>query len=176
MMILAAHNYYKQPGGEDQAFASETSLLERNGHCIVRYEAYNSRIAERPTVVAAAGAVWSSKSARSLGDMVRRRNPDVVHFHNTFPLISPAAYYSAQREGVAVLQTLHSTSGWFVRARCCLEMGRCARSIERKSLRPAMAHKCYRGEPSRNSGGCHYADFASAAANVASKGRPLYLC
>jgi glycosyltransferase involved in cell wall biosynthesis len=34
--------------------------------------------------------------------------PQVVHFHNTLPLISPAAYYAARAEGVAVVQTLHN--------------------------------------------------------------------
>ena len=33
---------------------------------------------------------------------------DVAHFHNTFPLISPSAYYAVRRAGVPVVQTLHN--------------------------------------------------------------------
>jgi glycosyltransferase involved in cell wall biosynthesis len=40
--------------------------------------------------------------------LIRDCKPDVVHFHNTFPLISPAAYYACRDLGVPVVQTLHN--------------------------------------------------------------------
>ena len=32
MRILICHNFYQQPGGEDQVFASEVDLLRKFGH------------------------------------------------------------------------------------------------------------------------------------------------
>ena len=32
MKILVVHNYYQQPGGEDQCVAAEVALLRANGH------------------------------------------------------------------------------------------------------------------------------------------------
>jgi glycosyltransferase involved in cell wall biosynthesis len=145
MTILTVHNYYQQPGGEDQVFAAEADLLESRGHRVVRYEEDNSRITERNAAAAAIDAVWSSKSARALTDLVRSHKPDVVHFHNTFPLISPSAYYAVRRDGVAVVQTLHNFRLLCPGVTLFREGAVCEECIEQRSLRPAMAHKCYRG-------------------------------
>ena len=44
MNILMVHNYYQQPGGEDQVFASESSMLERHGCRVFRYTVRNDDI------------------------------------------------------------------------------------------------------------------------------------
>jgi glycosyltransferase involved in cell wall biosynthesis len=142
---LLVHNYYQQPGGEDRVFDAETALLESKGHCVSRYEEHNSRIARRNAAGVAVDAVWSSESARSLGEMVRRHKPDVVHFHNTFPLISPAAFYAVQREGVAVVQTLHNFRLLCPGATLFRDGAVCEECIDQKSLLPAVAYGCYRG-------------------------------
>ncbi len=141
--ILAVHNFYQRPGGEDVAFSTEAAMLERNGHRVIRYEDRNDRIANG--IGSGLGAVWNQGSYRRVQRLAREHRPDVAHFHNTFPLISPAAYYAARREGVAVVQTLHNyrllcPGGNFLRdGQVCEE---CA---ERRSLAPAIAHACYRG-------------------------------
>ena len=40
--------------------------------------------------------------------LIARERPDVMHCVNTFPLISPAAYYAARDAGVGVVQSLHN--------------------------------------------------------------------
>ena len=40
--------------------------------------------------------------------LIRRERPAIAHFTNTFPLISPAAYYVARSEGVKIVQSLHN--------------------------------------------------------------------
>ncbi|MBL7068834.1 MAG: glycosyltransferase [Candidatus Omnitrophica bacterium] len=108
MKILLVHNYYQQPGGEDIVFAAEASLLRRHGHEVVEYTEDNQRINEAGRVAAAINAVWSRSSRRKLVQILRNTRPDVVHFHNTFPLISPSVYYVCRDAGVPVVQTLHN--------------------------------------------------------------------
>jgi glycosyltransferase involved in cell wall biosynthesis len=143
--IAIVHNYYQQPGGEDQTFAAETALLESKGHRVIRYEEHNSRIANRNAAFAAIDAVWSSKSAQAFTELMRRNKPDVVHFHNTFPLISPSAYYAVRREGAAVVQTLQNYRLLCPGATLFRDGAVCEKCIDQQSLRPAMFHKCYRG-------------------------------
>ncbi len=143
--VAIAHNRYQQAGGEDQVFAAEAALLESKGHRVIRFEEDNSRIANRSAAVVAIDAVWSSKSARSITDVVTREKPDVVHFHNTFPLISPAAYYAVQRAGVPVVQTLHNFRLLCPGATLFRDGTVCEECIDQRSLRPAMRHRCYRG-------------------------------
>ncbi len=39
---------------------------------------------------------------------MQRERPDIVHVHNTFPVISPAVYYAANEAAIPVVQTLHN--------------------------------------------------------------------
>ena len=61
MIILIAHNYYQQPGGEDQVFASEAGLLEARGHRVVRFTRSNDEIDRmgRPALFAA--TLWNRR-------------------------------------------------------------------------------------------------------------------
>src|ERR1700722_9276787 len=106
--VLSVHNFYRQAGGEDGVFASEAELLQRKGHRVVRHEEHNSRIQARNVALAAIDAVWSKASYRGIQSVIHAHRPDVAHFHNTFPLISPAAHYAAHRQGVPVVLTLHN--------------------------------------------------------------------
>ncbi len=144
MNVVVVHNYYQQPGGEDQVFAAEAALLENNGHGVIRYEEDNSRITSHNAAVAAIDAVWSSKSARSIAGITHHNKAEVVHFHNTFPLISPAAYYAVQKEGAAVVQTLHNFRLLCPSATLFRDGIVCEECMDQRSFRPAMAHKCYR--------------------------------
>src|SRR5215210_2840109 len=108
MRVLLLHNRYQQPGGEDQVFTAEGDLLEAYGHEVVRYATHNDRVKSKNPVTLAATTVWNQAVYRELGALIRRKRPQVAHFHNTFPLISPAAYYAARAERVPVVQTLHN--------------------------------------------------------------------
>lgn len=108
MKVLIGHNHYQQPGGEDQVFAAESKLLEDRGHSVLRYAVHNDRIGEMNSLALARDTVWNRGVYEELRGLIRRELPQVLHFHNTFPRISPAAYHAAKAEGVPVVQTLHN--------------------------------------------------------------------
>jgi glycosyltransferase involved in cell wall biosynthesis len=108
MKILQVHNFYQNPGGEDQVFAAEYDLLTSHGHKVIRYEADNARITQISGMTAALDTFWNQETYRSIRRLLRQERPEVVHSHNTFPLISPSLYYAAARERVPVVQTLHN--------------------------------------------------------------------
>ncbi len=108
MKVLLCHNYYRQPGGEDQVFADEAALLESRGHAVLRYTMHNDAVAAMNRVQLAWRTVWNSQSYREIRNLIRRERPDVMHCTNVFPLISPSVYYAAQAEGVPVVQSLHN--------------------------------------------------------------------
>lgn len=140
--ILSVHNYYQQPGGEDQVFANEASLLERYGHIVVRYTDDNARIGEGGFSTAR-DAVWSRKSIESLRSAAEAK-PDVAHFHNTFPLISPSAYYAMKESGIPVVQTLHNYRLLCPAATFLRDGAVCEACSESRSWLPAIRHRCYR--------------------------------
>jgi glycosyltransferase involved in cell wall biosynthesis len=144
MIILIAHNYYQQPGGEDQVFASEAGLLEARGHRVVRFTRSNDEIdgMGRPALFAA--TLWNRRLASELGTVIRAERPEVVHFHNTFPLISPAAYAAARAEGCAVVQTLHNYRLMCPNALFLRDGQACERCLARPFAWPGVIHGCYR--------------------------------
>jgi len=110
LRILVAHNFYQQPGGEDRVFANEKRLLVEKGHEVVEYLRHNSEIADYGIVKVAALSLapWNPETYWELSSILRQFRPDVAHFHNTLPLISPSAYSACQRVGVAIVQSLHN--------------------------------------------------------------------
>jgi glycosyltransferase involved in cell wall biosynthesis len=145
MKILAVHNRYQRPGGEDQVFVDETALLETRNHRVLRYEVHNDQVKQVNRLTLAKDTVWNTSAYRELGALIRRERPDVVHFHNTLPLVSPAGYYAARAEGVPVIQTLHN-----YRLLCPVALffrdGRVCEDCMGKAVPwPGVVHRCYRG-------------------------------
>src|SRR4051794_19796437 len=108
MKILVAHNFYQQPGGEDEVFRAECELLRSRGHDVSTFTLHNDSVAGMGGLKLLAKTIWNSDSAAMLAERVRAEKPQVVHFHNTFPLMSPAVYDAAHAGGAAVVQTLHN--------------------------------------------------------------------
>src|SRR5947207_14988703 len=113
MRILLAHDYYRSsaPSGEDAVFRNERALLEKNRIEVIPFERFNddiddSSLSDRLRL--AGDGAWSKRTHGELSDVIRRTRPDLAHFHNTFPLISPSAYAACQDNGVPVVQTLHN--------------------------------------------------------------------
>jgi glycosyltransferase involved in cell wall biosynthesis len=106
--VLQAHNYYLQFGGEDTVFESDVALLRDHGHEVVTYIEKNERIRMIRPASLAVQTIYSRDSYRRILEAIIHEKPDIVHFHNTFPLISPAAYYACRRAGVPMIQSLHN--------------------------------------------------------------------
>lgn len=108
MKVLLVHTYYQQPGGEDEVFRAEAALLEEHGHEVVRFTAHNDQIRELSALQVAGKTLWNGSIKSRFRDVLRRERPEIVHVHNTFPLMSPSIYHAAAAEGVPVVQTLHN--------------------------------------------------------------------
>jgi glycosyltransferase involved in cell wall biosynthesis len=108
MRVLICHNYYQQAGGEDQVFAAEVELLRGRGHAVETFIARNDDVEQLGKLQLAGATLWNRKAAAELQSRVRKHRAQIVHFHNTFPLLSPAVYWAARAQGAAVVQTLHN--------------------------------------------------------------------
>lgn len=144
MTVLICHNFYQRPGGEDGVYHSETTLLRRHDHRVVQYEVHNDDVAHMGRLQLAAATVWNHAHHRDLRRLIRRERPDVVHVHNTLPLLSPAVYYAARAEGVPVVQTLHNYRLCCPKALLFRDAAPCEDCVGRAVAWPAIVHRCYR--------------------------------
>lgn len=111
--VLILHNRYQQAGGEDVVVEAEARLLREHGHR-VRLE-----VVDNAAIPAGGGgllgklrlavqAVWNRREAARIGQIVANEKYDIVHVHNTLPLLSPAVFRSAPKAGAATVHTLHN--------------------------------------------------------------------
>ena len=144
MRILLVHNFYQHPGGEDAVYTTEGELLEARGHTVIRYSLDNRRIDQMRSTSLAAATLWNRESGRELASLVANEKPDIAHFHNTFPLVSPAGYHAVRAARVPVVQTLHNYRLLCANA-LLFRSGRTCQDCVGKRLRwPGVLHACYR--------------------------------
>ena len=144
MKAIVCHNYYQQAGGEDQSFAHEANLLEERGHEVIRFTKHNDEINQMSRMKTAFKTLWNQKVYSEIRDLIRHERPDVMHCTNTFPLISPAVYYAAQREGVAVVQSLRNYRLLCPGAYLLRNGTVCEDCLGKRIPWPSIVHGCYR--------------------------------
>jgi len=144
MRIVLAHNFYQQPGGEDSVFRSEYDLLRLHGHDVVRYELHNDAVQGMGRLAVLGATMWNRRSHAEILALATSHRADIVHFHNTFPLISPSGYAAARAAGAAVVQTLHNFRLLCPGAVFFRDGKVCEQCLGLRIATPAIANKCYR--------------------------------
>jgi glycosyltransferase involved in cell wall biosynthesis len=93
----------------------------------------------------ARNTIWSSEHKRQLAKVIAERRPDVAHFHNTFMLISPSAYYACHEAGIPIVQTLHNYRFFCLGASFYRANKVCEDCVGKIFPYPGIQHGCYRG-------------------------------
>jgi len=111
MKILVVHNSYAYHGGEDTVAELEVEMLRAFGHTVHFWNPGNRGLSDFGPLEQASLAyrtIWSEKAYDSIDKLLDRYKPDIAHFHNTLPLVSPSAYYACKKRDVKVVQTVHN--------------------------------------------------------------------
>ena len=144
--ILMVHNFYQIGGGEHTVYKNEVEMLRENGHEVIEYTRNNNELktSKLKLLLLPFTTIWSFKTYYEIKKIIKKNKIDIVHCHNTFPLISPSVYYAAINEKIPVVQTIHN-----FRFLCpCAILYRngkiCEECIKNKSFIPALKYKCYR--------------------------------
>jgi glycosyltransferase involved in cell wall biosynthesis len=146
LTVVLAHNRYQRAGGEDAAVEADAALLESHGHRVVRFERDNKDIANMGPLSQArlaAGTLWSMSSAREMTKLMSSIDADVVHIHNTFPMLSASIYSAAAKRRVPVVQTMHNYRLVCAVAVCARDGHKCVECVGRALPWPAIRHACY---------------------------------
>lgn len=149
LRVLVVHNRPRseQPSGEDRVVDQETALLAEAGHHVTTFERRSDDIASMSSLTKVSVPLqipWNAKVRTELMVRLHAERPDVVHIHNTFPLLSPSVVAACADAGVPTVATLHNylqvcPSGTLYRA------GRVCTECTGRFPLPALRHGCYRG-------------------------------
>lgn len=146
MKILQIHNFYQNPGGEDIVLNAEYELLIKNGHDVGQFTVSNDNITISDLASAvntAMSSIWSRKYYKEVEEKIQKFKPDIVHVHNTFPLLSPSIYWCIKKHEIPIVQTLHNYRLTCANALLMRDQRPCEDCIKQFSLK-GIKHKCYR--------------------------------
>lgn len=125
----------------------EMAVLAEAGHQVSSFERRSDEIASMSLLDRIAVPLrvpWNARVRSDLAARLAAERPDVVHIHNTFPLLSPSVLAACADAGVPAVATLHNylqvcPSGTLYRdGRICTD---CTGGLPL----PAIRHGCYRG-------------------------------
>ena len=153
MRILLIHNYYgsSAPSGENKVFDAEKAMLAKHGHEIEVYTRHSDEIRTGNILARLWGKIKGALctignpfAAMAVAKKCREFKPDVVHFHNTFPLIGSLTVRAASKYAPVVM-TLHN-----YRTACAAGVptrdGKvCSLCLDKKCVWDGIKHRCYRG-------------------------------
>lgn len=144
--VLIVHNYYQIPGGEDTVVENEKNMLIDNGHQVLMYTRHNDDIKNKnilQKLLLPLETIFSVKTYRDVKRIIKKENIDIVHVHNTLPLISPSVYYAAIHSKVPVVQTVHNFR-LLCPAATFTRKGMICEDCIHKGLICAVKNRCYR--------------------------------
>lgn len=149
MRILIVHNFYgsSAPSGENIAVMSDVQVLRESGDDVFLFKRDSDvvrRLGRFGTILAAAAVPWNVFATRDLNNVCRIFKPDIVHIHNTFPIISPAAVRVARRYAPVVM-SLHNYRPFCPAAIPMLRGQPCFQCFNKLFQLPAIMNRCYRG-------------------------------
>jgi glycosyltransferase involved in cell wall biosynthesis len=149
MRVLLIHNFYgsENPSGENVAFLAERNLLQSREIEVVSFERRSDQIRSRGIPGLIAGGLstpFNFKSASQVRELALETKPDIVHVHNTFPLISPSIFWSLRDLPCAVVLTLHNYRLFCAAGRPMRNGESCTQCLDKRSVMPALRYGCYR--------------------------------
>jgi glycosyltransferase involved in cell wall biosynthesis len=109
MRVLIAHNRYVMDGGEERHVDLLDAGLREHGVEVLRFERDSAELVGSLRKQAVAGVSLAFRpGGGGIASALDKWKPDVVHFHNLWPFLTPAALRLASRSGAAVVLTLHN--------------------------------------------------------------------
>lgn len=151
MRLLLVHNYYgsQAPSGENQVFELESRLLQAAGHEVEKVVVSNDEIRQdklSPLLAKGVLVPWSPRGFRAIRRVANSFKPSVIHFHNTFPLLSPSVFYAAKTltPKPAVVMTAHNYRMFCAVGNCMRKNTVCTKCIDSGNPIYAFLYGCYR--------------------------------
>lgn len=110
MIVLIVHNEYGKFSGEEAVVRGLAELLRRKGHTVIEFSRGSAelRTIHLGQLRAFFSGIYNPSSRKAMGRLLAEHQPDIVHVHNVFPLISPSVLPECRRAGVPVVMTVHN--------------------------------------------------------------------
>ena len=109
MKVLHIFNSHRHGGGSDNAWADTIRLSRANGMEIEVFSRTSKSLSPtlRDKASAALSGIYAPGAVHAAAEAVTRYNPDLVHTHELYPLISPFVLKRVARMGIPIVHTCY---------------------------------------------------------------------
>ena len=148
MKLLLVHNFHRafKPSGEDVAYRRERALLRESEHEVHTYERSTDETSDydlRDKLRLATNLHFNEAVYDDLRQQLQRLRPDLVHVHNTFPLLSSSVFAACQHEHIPVVLTLHNHYLFCAGGTCTRDGHPCTLCLTTRNPWHAVRYGCY---------------------------------
>ena len=143
MKCLIVHSHCQKRGVEDSLSGTESSLLSSGGHDVQDYTFHNDALTEESKITLTVDSLWNRDIYQKMKERIRDFKPDIVHFHNIFPIISPAVFDAAKDAGAAVVISLHNYRSFCPSSDLYRDGNICEECRDHTVGWPSMVYGCY---------------------------------
>ena len=122
-------------------------MLRQHGHQVLEFTRHSDDIRDKGVAGLISGACstpWNPFSKKELQKYLLAEKPDILHVHNTFPLLSPSIFHAVRRLNTAVVFTLHNYRVFCAAGIPMRENLPCTECLDKRSAFPALKYGCYR--------------------------------
>lgn len=144
MRILILFNKYEYRGGEDTYVDNLIRLLKSKGHKVYLYTKDSRDIKSiLDKVKIGIGLFWNPLVESELTKIIHTFKPEVAHFHNIYPIISPIAYRICAQYTIKIVQTIHNYK-FMCPNNSLFRAGKiCDLCPKKRTFIPSLFFKCY---------------------------------
>lgn len=149
MKVLLAHNFYGSaaPSGENSVYLAEKELLKSHGHPVIEFSRHSDEIRDRGFIGKLQGGLatpWNPFTAKKIRQLLKTGKPDILHVHNTFPLLSPSIFHAVKEFPTATVLTLHNYRIFCAAGSPMRNSLPCMECLDKQNAFPALKYGCYR--------------------------------
>ncbi len=110
MKVLQVHNQYRYNGGENSVLQATISSLRSRGVAVSEMQrpGLNGKTSALNKVGLFFSGLYSLPAARDMRRILCEEDPDLVHVHNLYPLLSPSVLRTCRKAGLPVVMTCHN--------------------------------------------------------------------
>ena len=147
MKILIVHNFHRKgsSSGDDVVVDNEIKLLRQLGHEVVVYSKNNTDFEEENFMLKLWHGLqipWSWENYKSLRKIIGEHNPNIVHVHTFFPLLSPSVYSAIYDSGKPIVQSLHDFRFFCAKA-FFFRDGEICEECTIEGMKKALKYRCF---------------------------------
>ena len=153
MKILIIHSFYSIDGGENKRVLEDVEMFKSKGHEVMLYSKKNVTNYFQD-ILGLLISPFNPFVYFQLKRLLKTFNPDVIHIHNTWYKIGPAAYFALSKSKTNIFQSLHNLRFFCANAFMIRNGEECTKCLDSRFY--AIKYSCYKNRGLSAISSLHY--------------------